>query len=529
MANELVVSGSSEGLRIAVLENKRLVEIHHQKRDNAFAVGDVYLGQLKRISIPLNAVFVDVGFEKDGFLHYFDLGPQIKMQTKFLRGIQSGSLSTKTLIQDVEYLPDIDKNGKISDVLKTNNPILVQIMKEAISTKGPRLSSQLSFAGQYIILVPFGKGVSVSRKFENVEKKNTVKKLLNGFRPKNVGFIVRTAAENVELEKLKAEAEQLYSKWQIIIESLPNATAPRKLLSEMDRSSTLLRDMLSIGFDAIYTDDNEVFKEIDAYLAKNLPEQRNILKSLKPSGGLFDHFNIEKQIKATFGKTVTSPSGSYLIIEHTEALHVIDVNSGNLKHSQGSPEENALRVNLDSAVEVARQLRLRDMGGIIVIDFIDQRKLDNRRIIYQKLKMEMERDRAKHAILPMSQFGLIQITRQRVRPEINIVTDETCPSCNGTGVIQPSILLTDDIEKNVDHFFRKLKINKLRIVAHPYLVAFLKQDFPSIRMRWFMKYWRWVALETNNSIPLTKVKYFDENNEEIKLETQDPPKSSDNH
>jgi len=515
VANELIISNGDDGLRIAILENRRLVELHHEKRNNLFQVGDVFLGRVGRVLPQMNAVFVDIGHSRDGFLHYFDLGPQIKSQTKHL----NSALQQRKVIPLDEFkgVPDIDKNGKMADVLKVNQPVLVQIMKEAISTKGPRLSSQISLPGQYIILMPFSSEVSVSRKFKSNDEKKRIRQLLEGICPANVGIIVRTAAEGVEFEKLKAEVDSLLAKWDKLINEVLGAAPPRKVLSEMDRTTSLLRDMLSIGFDGIYTDDQEVFNDLHEYLSTHLPEQRKILNLKKTRQDLFEHFGIEKQIKAAFGKNVNMVNGSYLVIEHTEALHVIDVNSGS-QRNQNSPEENALSINLEAAAEIARQLRLRDMGGIIVIDFIDQKNLENRRRVYSALKMEMARDRARHTVLPMSRFGLIQITRQRVRPEVAITTEEVCPTCNGTGKIGPSILLADQIENNVDYLIRKSKISYLKIAAHPFVTAYYREGWPSRRMKWFWKYRKWIELVPQSSLPFTAVKYLDENEEEIKLD-----------
>ncbi len=490
MANELILSNGDDGLRIAILENKRLVELHHEKRNNLFQVGDVFLGRVSRVLASLNAVFVDIGHSRDGFLHYFDLGPQVKSQLKHLN----------TALQQKKIVPLNEFKGYPD-----------------ISTKGPRLSSQLSIAGQYIILMPFSSEVSVSRKFKSNDEKKRIRQLLEGICPENVGIIVRTAAEGVEFEKLKAEFDGLYAKWEKLTQEVLGATPPRKVLSEIDRTTSLLRDMLSIGFDAIYTDDQEVYNEIYDYLEANQPEQRRILNLKKTRQDLFEHFGIEKQIKAAFGKNVNMSNGSYLVIEHTEALHVIDVNSGS-QRTQNSPEENALAINLEACSEIARQLRLRDMGGIIVIDFIDQKNLENRRRVYSALKMEMARDRARHTILPMSRFGLIQITRQRVRPEMAITTEEVCPTCNGTGKIGPSILIADQIENNVDYLIRKSKIRYLKIAAHPFVTAYYREGFPSRRLKWFLKYRKWIELVPQSSLGFTAVKYLDENEEEIKLD-----------
>ena len=519
MANELVVSSTSSGeLQIALLSDRRLVEFHTERQNNQFAVGDVFLGEVQRVLPSLNAVFVDIGSGKDAFLHYLDLGPQIRTQIRYVKSVLA-SRSNVTPLSRISPLEDINKHGKMADVLKPGQPVLVQIMKEPISTKGPRVSCQLSLAGEYIILMPFGEDVSVSRKFKSFEEKKRVRQLLEGIKPKNVGIIARTAAEDRDFDKLKEDLQRLLEKWDWIVEAMAEAKPPRKLLSEMDRTTSILRDMLSVGFDAIYTDDERVYQDIKDYLETNQPENVKSLTMRRTRTGLFESLGIDRQVKSLFGRQVNLPNGSYLVIEHTEALHVIDVNSGSVRVGSGEdPEAGILRINLAAAEEVARQLRLRDMGGIIVVDFIDQRHQENRRKVYDRLVEEMGRERTRHTILPMSRFGLIEITRQRVRPEVNIVTDELCPSCNGTGKIQPSIVLVDAIEHNLDYLIQKNRVKKLKLLVNPFMAAFLKYGFPSQQHRWFFRYRKWIKIQSSQALPFTTVRYYDENDEEIRLD-----------
>ncbi|MCS7074534.1 MAG: ribonuclease E/G, partial [Bacteroidia bacterium] len=306
-------------------------------------------------------------------------------------------------------------------------------------------------------------------------------------------------------------------RWERLANELPNAEIPKKVLSEVDRTTSLLRDLLSIGFDCITTDDKTIFHDIQEFLEKFQPDAVKNLRYQKPKIPLFEFLGIEKQIRASFGKTVNLSNGSYLVIEHTEALHVIDVNSGSSKPIEESPEENSLRINLEAAAEVARQLRLRDMGGIIVVDFIDLKKPENKKLIFEQLSKEMSKDRAKHTILPMSKFGLIQLTRQRVRPEINIVTTEVCPSCNGRGLIQSSMVIADEIETNIEYLIRNGKHSSLKIVANPFVVAFFQTGFPTRQWKWFFKYWKWIELKADPNIPFTVVRYYDRHDDELKL------------
>ena len=521
MANDLVVSSSEEGLQIAVMENRRLVELQIEAKNNDFAVGDIFLGRVKRVLPGLNAVFVDIGYSRDAFLHYLDLGPQILTQNKLLRMLLSGD--TNTSLDNIKPEKDIDKHGKVGHVLKSGDVIAVQIMKEAISSKGPRLSSQMSLAGQYMILMPFSQDVAISRKFKSGKEKRALKKYLLGKIPPNCGVIVRTAAEGVDYEKLDDELQRLVERWDLLTRTVIGSRPPKKILSEMNRTESVLRDLLALGYDNIFTDDKEIYKEIQTYLNDNLPEKRKILSLRKPRRGtLFESFGIERQIKAAFGTNVNLNNGAYIVIEHTEALHTIDINSGSLKVNSGSPEDNALRINMSAAREVARQLRLRDMGGIIVVDFIDQRKHDNQRAIYREMKREMAKDRAKHQVLPMSKFGLMQITRQRVRPEVNIQTDEVCPTCQGTGKIGSSILIADEVEKNVEFLITKNKIKSLKLQMNPYLEAYFTKGnflmFGSRQWKWFRKYGKWVKVEPSNKMPFTEVQYIDANEEPIKLD-----------
>lgn len=518
--NELLISSAEDGVRIAILEDRKLIELHQEMGSKKFSVGDVFLAKVGKLVPGLNAAFVDVGHEKDAFLHYLDVGPQIQSWQKYLRIVHSSETQAKAHETLDFFKPenDIDKTGKIGQVFKSGDRVLVQIVKEPISTKGPRLSCEISIPGQYLILVPFSKDVSVSRKIKSAEDKRRLKAAVESICPAGFGIILRTAAEGKDLLTLKADLDMLMEKWTRMNRAIPNAVPPTKVLHEEDKTTSILRDMLSIGFDAVVTDDEDIYQDVVSYLkgsqaqlAKNCRLYKNARQSL------FDSYGIEKQIKATFGKTVTFTSGSYLVIEHTEAMHVIDVNSGSKHLNNASLEDNALKVNMDAAREIARQLRLRDMGGIIVIDFIDLKKPENRKALFDHLKECMKRDRAKHTILPMSKFGLIQITRQRVRPEISVATTETCPSCRGTGKILPSILLVDEVAGNLDFIFKQDRNTQLTLKVNPFLQAYLNRGFPSLHFKWMWRYKKTFRILADSSLPFTQVKYFNMD-EEIKFD-----------
>ncbi len=514
MSSELFIDVNPSETVIALIEDKRLVELTREKSGTKFAVGDIYLGKVKKIMPGLNATFVNVGYEKDAFLHYLDMGPQFATLNKFVHLAKSRkgkSITTSRMHSE----PDINKHGKITNLLRSGQSILVQVAKEPISTKGPRLTSELSIAGRYMVLVPFSDKVSVSQKIKTFEERNRLKKLIQSIKPRNYGVILRTAAESKMVAELDQELKRLVNKWESVLPKLKKVHPPGLVLGELSRTSALLRDVYNPSFGNIYVNDYSVYEEVSEYIAGIAPEKRKIVKFYDKKAPMFDVNGIDKQIKALFGKTVTFKSGAYLIIEHTEAFHVIDVNSGNRAKAGNNQETNALEVNLAACEEIARQLRLRDMGGIIVIDFIDMHETENRQKVYSKMKEVMAVDRTKHHILPLSKFCLMQITRQRVRPEQHIDTSEVCPACKGTGKVTPTILFTDEKARRIDYIFCDLSHKKIIIQVHPFIEAYLKKGFNSILRKWRWKYLKKIEVVGLESIALLEARYFDGNMEEI--------------
>lgn len=518
MNKELYINSTPSEINIALLEDKVLVELNKEKNNNDFSVGDVYLGKVKKIMPGLNAAFVDVGYEKDAFLHYLDLGPQVNSLIKFTKSALAGK-EAQTSMTEFQNEPDIEKTGKISNVLQSNQLVLVQIAKEPISTKGPRISSEISFAGRYLVLVPFSNRVSISQKIQSAEERNRLKRLIMSIRPKNYGVIIRTVAENKKVADLDADLSSLVQKWESVAAKLFGVKQVTKVINELTRTSAILRDMLNESFNAVHVDDSTLAEEVRNYVRTIAPDKVDIVKLYKGKVPIFENFGIDKQIKNSFGKTVTIKSGVYLVIEHTEALHVIDINSGHKVSSESSQEDNALAVNLEAATEVARQLRLRDMGGIIVVDFIDMHEGGNRRKLFTRLKDEMDKDYSKHSILPPSKFGLVQITRQRVRPETNVSILEKCPVCDGTGEVKPSILLTDEIENNLAYLIQDQNEKNLKLATHPYIVAFIKKGgfLRSMQWKWYFKYKTWIKVEPVNSYHLMEYHFLNKSGDEIKF------------
>lgn len=519
MNKELIINATPQGVEIALLEDKKLVELHHEKADASFAVGDLYLGKVKKLIPGLNAAFVDVGFEKDAFLHYTDLSPYARSLLKFTQQAMTDNSPDGFDFGSFKVEPEIVKTGKINEVLNGKPHILVQILKEPIAAKGPRLSCEVSLPGRFVVITPFNDIVAVSRKIHSSDERKRLQKIVEAIKSKNFGVIVRTAAEGKNTAELHEDLTELVATWKTIQHNLKGAVAPAKILSEQTKTTSMLRDLLNEDFNKIVINDRNIFNDTKSYIQRIAPDKAEIVSYYNNGSPIFDQFSVTKQVKAAFGKTVNLPSGAYLIIEHTEALHVIDVNSG-YKSVSNNQEQNALETNLEAAEEIARQLRLRDLGGIIVVDFIDMKLPDNKRKLMEAMEGYMRSDRAKHAVLPISKFGLMQITRQRMKPEVTINTQEICPSCNGTGKISSALILEDEIEKNLSYLINH-QHKDLTLTVHPIMHAYLTKGnflgFGSRQAKWRWKYKQKVNIHPNTNYHLTEFHFFDKEEEEIKL------------
>jgi len=488
MRTELVVQASESDAVIALLQEGRLTELVKEDGQQAYSVGDVYLGTVRKLAPSLNAAFVDVGYEKDAFLHYHDLGPQIKSWLAFTKKVRQGNQAAK--IAKADLLEHIDKNGSIDQVLKPGDEILVQIAKEPISTKGPRVTADISLAGRFMVLVPFTERISVSQKIRERKEKDRLRKLAQKIRPSGCGMIIRTVARKTSTEDMQADLDGLVAKWKTLHRQLRGAKPRKCVLREMDRTNAYLRDVLNDSFDKIVVDNAELCHEIREYVESIAPGKGKIVQTHDSAVPIFQDYGVDRQTKSAFGRTVNMGKGTYLIIEHTEAMHVIDVNSGNRSNKGESQEENALAVNLIAAEEVARQLRLRDMGGIICVDFIDMHKAENRRKLVNHLKEVMGQDRARHKILPPSKFGIVEITRQRVRPAQRIQTKEPNPD----GLVDAPITLIDALENKFDRIVgsrnRKGKKGPIYLHVHPFIHAYLTKGWPwqRIERQWSKTY-----------------------------------------
>lgn len=517
MNKELIINSTPQGVEIALLEDKKLVELHNEKTDASFGVGDLYLGKVKKLIPGLNAAFIDVGFEKDAFLHYTDLSPFARSILKFTQLSITDKSENGIDFTKFDVEPEIVKTGKINDVLSGKPNVLVQILKEPIAAKGPRLSCEISLPGRFVVLTPFNDMVAVSKKIHSNDERKRLQKIVEAIKQKNFGVIVRTAAEGKNTAELHEDLTSLLYTWKSIQKNLKGAEAPAKILSEQTKATSMLRDLLTEDFNRIVVNDKNIYEETRIYIEKIAPEKAGIVGMYQNGVSIFDHYGITKQVKSAFGKTVNLPSGAYLIIEHTEALHVIDVNSG-YKSVSNNQEENAIQTNMEAAEEIARQLRLRDIGGIIVVDFIDMKFPENKRKLQDAMDGYMHTDRARHAVLPISKFGIMQITRQRMKPEMNINTSEVCPVCNGTGKITSTLLLVDEIEKKLLYLVTHQHKN-LTLYVNPIVHSHLTKGwfFNSIKFKWNKKFKTSIKVLSNTNYNIIEFHFFDQNEEEIKF------------
>lgn len=516
MNRDFIIDVSSSNVTIAITEDKLLTELHKEKHDNKFSVGDIYLGKVKKVNLGLNAAFVDVGYTKEAFLHYLDLGPQIRSLNKYVK-LASTTKGKRIPMDKFRCEEDIDKSGKMDDVLAVNQTVLVQVAKEPISSKGPRITSEISFPGRHIVLIPFSNRITVSQKIKDLEERTRLKRLVKSIQPENFGIIVRTNAENKKVADLLKDLNDLLNKWNSVFDKLPTLKAPINAFREMDRTTTILRDVMNESFSNIVVNDDDMYNDLKDYIRSIEPTKVDQVKLYKGKTPIFEHYSVSKQIKSLFGKKVTMDSGAYLIIEHTEAMHVIDVNSGQRLKRDSDQEASALQTNLVSAQEIARQLKLRDMGGIIVIDFIDMVNKENRRILYEKMKEAMKSDRAKHSILPPSKFGLIQITRQRVRPEMEVEILEHCPVCLGSGDVKPPVLIVDEIESNIRYLLLEQNEANLTVKVHPFVYAFLTKGILNYKWKWYRSFKKRIKIVSVSSFHFLEYRFFNSQGDEIKF------------
>ncbi|MCQ2310907.1 MAG: Rne/Rng family ribonuclease [Paludibacteraceae bacterium] len=499
MKSELIVDVQPQEIAIALTEDDRLQEFNREKRDeDNFSVGNIYYGRVKKVMPALNAVFVDVGYEREAFLHYLDLG----LGFRTLREFTTKAISDRRKVpafSSIKRQDEVGKEGQIADFLKVGDLLLVQVIKEPINTKGPRLTAELSIAGRNLVLIPFADKVMVSSKIKRESERSRLKQLVQSIKPHGCGVIVRTVAEDKRVMELDSELKLLSSRWEEVIRNLQvpkqKTTSDdskkdpevRLVGEELDRTIGILRDMFTTDFSGIHVNDEEMYEQIRQYVSMIAPGSVKVVKRYKNAQPIFDKFDITRQMKTGLGRTVGFKNGGYLVIDRTEALFSIDVNSGSKKLYEDQ-EENAFQYNMLAADEIVHQLRLRDIGGIIIIDFIDMDDKEHQDKLYEHMVSLMARDRAKHNVLPLSKFGLMQITRQRVRPAVEVNVTELCPTCMGKGKIQPSILFTDQVEEQIAQQVKEHG-KGLTLYLHPFVYAYANKGWlGSLKNKWKRRY-----------------------------------------
>ena len=499
MIRELVLHANSKGVEIALLENKKLVEYHLDAYEsNDCVASNMYLGRIKKLNPALNAAFVDIGQDKDAFIHYSDLSPYVKC----LKAYTDAARTTQdvTSLESFSLEPLIEKDGNIEQVLEKGQLLLFQVSKEAMSTKGARLTCEISIPGRYVVLTPFNESIGISKKIVNEDERNRLHQICQQIKPKCFGVVVRTNAANISEAELQKDIQILYQKWISITKKLYLQQKEVCVYREVSKSFTIIRDLLNDTFERIVTDDDAIQSDLKRYLEEYIPDKSQLLQKHQSHTPIFEEYDISKQVKTAFGKIVTLKSGAYLIIEHTEALHVVDVNSGPKIKKDIDQETNAFNINSDAAVEIARQLRLRNLGGIIVIDFIDMKSQSNKSKLLEIMQEAMKTDKAKHVLLPISKFGLMEITRQRVKEQVSIDVSEDI--VNSKAKIEEPLQIVEHIYNDLERLSNN-KEKSFILFVHPFIYAFLKKGTLSFRMKWYAKTNKWIKLIQDSSLKLT--------------------------
>ena len=510
---DLIIDSGPSEVRIALLENGRLTEYSRESsKGQSFSVGDVFLGRVKKILPALNAAFVDIGDSKEAFIHYLDLGLYFDAFDEFVRG-GNPNRDMPSLYSSIKLGKVLEKEGRIEDHLKVGQMMIAQIVKEPISTKGSRLTAEISLAGRNIVLLPFAEKISISQRISSKEEKKRLEALVRSILPRNYGAIIRTAAEGKNAAILVAEVRSLIEKWESSWKKIARRKGVELLFTEYSKTTTILRDLLNDSFSNIHVNDEKVFEDIVKYISLISPGQEKIVKLYEGKVPVFDHFEVTRQIKSSFGKVVPLKQGAYLVIETTEALNVVDVNSG-IRAKTNDHEENTFEVNKLAAEEIARQLRLRDMGGIVIVDFIDMETQEHRNELFKYMQDLMEPDRAKHNVLPLTKFGLMQITRQRIRPVTEIDTTEQCPVCHGTGKIASTVVIDEQVERKLAFYVEKGQ-KELTLKVSPILGAYLTRGFNSFLRRWRKKYRCRLRLEEQADFSILQNEFFDSKGEKL--------------
>lgn len=460
MQKDIIINVSEYETRLAILEDLKLVELLVERPEKERMVGDIYQGVVKAVLPGMQAAFLDIGLEKSAFLHFSDIG-DFKSQLDLLYEAE--------LLEEEEGKGMLKKPPQsIQEILKEGQEIFVQVTKEPIGTKGPRVTTQLSLPGRYVVLVPGEEHVGVSRKISNWAKKRKLKRLAYELLPEGFGCIVRTMAEGKDKKQLKSDMKNLVKFWKKIKKQAEKKKAPALLHKDIGMVSSIMRDILTPEVNSVIIDSKKEYKKILSYLKFIARSLRFKVKLYEGKVPIFDAYNIEPEIEKMLERKVWIKKGAYFVIDQTEAMVTIDVNTGRFV-GKSTQESTVLKTNLEATKEIARQIRLRDIGGLIIVDFIDMEVAENRKKVFEEFRTAFRNDRSKNSILPISDFGLVEMTRQRIRPSILHTLSESCPCCQGIG----RVVSKQTVAMKIERWFKRAKVGSksrgYKLFVHPEL------------------------------------------------------------
>jgi ribonuclease G len=516
MKNQIIIHAAGKQTRIALLENGELAQLFIESPENQRTVGDIYLAEVRKVMGGIRAAFIDMNTPKDAFLHFSDLGEHLDDYLVMLNGKEVLAKESMAKLADIRASKDPNQTNKsgtnteeqnlLGNMLKPGQKVLVQIVKEPIGSKGPRVSTNISIAGRFLVLIPMGDYVAVSKRIKSYKERRVLRQTVADLLPDGFGVIVRTVAEGQDSKMIEEDLKDVLEKWNNIMKDVHTAKPPALLHRDLEMTESLVRDLFAKDFDRILVDDPKMHKSLRSYVSKIAPSMLPNIELYKGSGHIFDHMRIMQDVESVFSPRVKMPSGGYLIFEQTEAMYVVDVNSGRYA-AKKAQEDNSLKTNLEAAREIAKQLRLRDIGGIIVVDFIDLRDDVNRKKVYDELKKEFRKDRAKTNLLPMSDFGLVQITRQRIRPSVVKSVSRVCPMCGGGGSIVSQNTLLSDIEAWLHKFKNATRYRSVDLLINPYMKGMLAKGWVSQHFKWMMKYRLRIGLIEDQTLSMNDYKF----------------------
>ncbi|MBN1300985.1 MAG: Rne/Rng family ribonuclease [Melioribacteraceae bacterium] len=517
MSKEIIINSTSSQTRVAITEGNKLVDFFIDHPEKRRMVGNIYLGKVARVLPGIRAAFIDIGQKHDAFLHFSDIGDKLDDmreifdedddESDFDDDDHSNDPDTQQTHGDRRKNSDDDKIRNVPKLHK-NEEIIVQIIKEPVKGKGVRVTSSISIPGRFCVLLPFDNKIGISKKVIDYRERRRLRKIAREIIPNNCGLIVRTAAKDQLEEAVAGDLKFLVSTWNDIQNTIKNSSPPSLVHEDLSTTVSVIRDLFTPDVSKIFIDSKKMFKEIRDYVQFIQPEYANRVEYYKSATPIFEEFNIEEQIKGLLGRRVPLPSGGHIVIEHTEAMVVIDVNSGRYA-AKKDQELNSLKTDLEASREIVRQLRLRDIGGLIVVDFIDLEDEKNRKKIYDELRKEFKKDRAKIAMLPMTEFGLMQITRERVRENILQSMHEPCPYCNGTGLVTKKSNLIHEIEEWLKRYKQDKRSAPLTLRVHPSLGSELRKGkisfFTKMRFRFVFR----LKLEEDEKIGIQSFQFIE--------------------